>query len=170
MNKNMVSNFEKVVEFNYAFGVLKSKELIPNQNIFSTPDGINEVNKCFNLVDEEARELKEAIDEKDSIKILDALGDLLYVTYGMCARSLGVNADKAFDLIHKNNMTKLCKTEEEAQITVEYYKQNIQKLGYDSPTYRKANDNIHWVVFNEKTGKVLKSIMWKDVDLTSVFN
>ena len=71
-----------------------------------------------------------------------------------------------FNLVHENNMSKLCKTEEEAQRSVKYYEENKSKLGYDSPAYRKAPDNVHWVVYNQSTKKILKSIEWKPVDLT----
>ena len=47
----------------------------------------------------------------------DAIGDILYVVYGTAA-SFGINADKDYDIIHKSNMTKLCKTEMEAHLTV----------------------------------------------------
>ena len=67
-------------------------------------------------------------------------------------------------------MSKLCKTEEEAQQSVEYYIQNKEQLGYDSPAYRRAPDGIHWVVYNESTKKILKSINWKPVDLTEIVN
>ena len=60
------------------------------------------------------------------------------------------------------------KTEEEAKETVKYYVDNKEKLGYDSPAHRKAPDNEHWVVYNQSTKKVLKSINWKPVDLSGV--
>lgn len=64
-------------------------------------------------------------------------------------------------------MSKLCKTEDEAKESVYDYENRKSVTGYNLPTYRKAPDNIHWVVFNEEDKKVLKSIKWKQVDLSS---
>ena len=161
------TNFEKVVEFNYDFGVLQSKNLTPKPNIFD--DDPNQVEFCLKLIREECKELEQAVKEKDYVESIDALADILYVVYGMGCR-FGMDMDKAFTLVHDNNMSKLCKTEEEAQRTVQYYEQNKEKLGYDSPAYRKAPDDIHWVVYNQSTKKILKSIEWAPVDLTSVCN
>ena len=52
-------------------------------------------------------------------------------------------------------MSKLCISEEEAKKTVEWYKEQYKnkKSPYDSPDFRKSNDNKFWVVYNK-----LKSI------------
>lgn len=157
-----MSNFQKVVDFNTQFGVLDEVRLKPNVLI----DDPKMVEFCLKLIREEARETEEAVKNKDFVETVDGLLDQLYVIYGMLAR-IGVDADKAFALVHDNNMSKLCRTEEEAQRSVQYYLDNNQ-LGYDSPAYRKAPDNIHWVVYNISTKKILKSIEWKPVDLTAV--
>jgi hypothetical protein len=61
------------------------------------------------------------------------------------AHSLGIEADHDFVTIHNSNMTKFCKTEDEAQKTVEWYRINKGDL-YDSPIYEKVDDL--WVVKN----------------------
>jgi NTP pyrophosphatase (non-canonical NTP hydrolase) len=161
-----MSNFQKVVDFNTQFGVLEyGSELKPKINILH--DDPTTVEFCLKLIREEARETEEAVKNKDFIETIDGLLDQLYVIYGMLAR-IGIDADKAFELVHDNNMSKLCKTEEEAIKSVEYYQENKEKLGYDSPAYRKAPDNIHWVVYNISTKKILKSVEWQSVDLSSV--
>ena len=159
----MATNFEKVIDFNTQFGVLESKELCPKINILESDP--NQVEFCLKLIREEMRELEEAVQNKDYVETVDALADITYVVFGMAAR-IGIDLDKAFNLVHDNNMSKLCKTEDEAQRSVSFYEQNIEKLGYDSPAYRKAPDNVHWVVYNQSTKKILKSIEWKPVDLT----
>jgi len=161
----MATNFEKVVDFNTQFGVLQSSELKPKVDILDKDP--NTVEFCLKLIREEVKELEQAVKEKDFVETVDALGDILYVVFGMGSR-IGINMDKAFNLIHENNMSKLCKTEEEAQRSVKYYEENKSKLGYDSPAYRMAVDGMHWVVYNQSTKKVLKSIEWKPVDLSSV--
>ena len=37
----------------------------------------------------------------------------MYVVLGM-GRAIGIDLDKAFDIVHKSNMSKLCNTEEDA--------------------------------------------------------
>jgi len=155
-----MTNFEKVVNFNKQFGVKLHDK--PQPNIFQTEP--NNVEFAMKLIREEVKELEEAVKTGDYIETVDALADILYVVYGMGAR-IGMDMDKAFRLVHDNNMSKLCLTEEEARESVEYYLMNKEKLGYDSPNYRLANDNQHYVVYNESTKKVLKSIKWKPVDL-----
>lgn len=168
------SNFEKVVDFNTQFGVLSSTILKPNPTILVTDP--NTVEFCLKLIREEVKELEQAVKDKDYVEVVDALADILYVTYGMSAR-IGIDMDEAFRLVHENNMSKLCSTEGEAQRSVEYYKNNYEKFGYDSPNYRRAPGNRGgekedssslWVVYNESTKKILKSIEWKPVDLTGV--
>merc|ERR1711981_1315894 len=74
--------------------------------------------------------------------------------------------------IHKSNMTKLCKTEAEAKETVQWYKDNLTgpegKYPYDTPAYRLSPDGRYYVVFNESTGKILKSINYSVVKFDSI--
>lgn len=63
--------------------------------------------------------------------------------------------------------SKLCKTEAEADETVQWYKDNYdaKKYPYDSPKWRMSHDGVYYVVFNESTGKILKSVNYSPVDL-----
>jgi hypothetical protein len=79
--------------------------------------------------------------------------------------AFGVHADIAFELVHKSNMSKLCKTEEEAIETVESYKKDSR---YDSPAYRLSDDGKHYVVYNQSTSKILKSINYSPVSFDSL--
>ena len=112
-------------------------------------------------------ELKDAIKERDFTEVIDALGDILYVVYG-AGTSFGIDLDKAFSLIHDSNMTKLCKTEEEAVQTVEWYKANESR--YDTPAYRLSDDKKYYVVYNKSTGKILKSINYSPVKFDSMLS
>ena len=78
-----------------------------------------------------------------------------------------ISFDKAYDIVSESNMSKLCKTEEEAQKTVEIYlKENPQR--YDSPSYRRSDDNINWVVYNKSTMKILKSYKYTPANFTNI--
>lgn len=172
----MSSTFEQVAYFNRQFGVTTGQET-PNPSIFDENPGL--ITKCLNLIREEAKELEEGVLNKNLVEVADAIFDSVYVLMGMAAR-LGIDFNKGFTAVHNNNMTKLCKTEDEAQRTVQKYvdaynaaqlltpEERIKVQVFDSPKYRRAPDNIHWVVYNESCKKVLKSINWVDVDLSWV--
>ncbi len=57
------------------------------------------------LIEEEAREFCEAAQHGDWLEMVDALVDLLYVTYG-AAVEMGVDLASFFDEVHKANMRK----------------------------------------------------------------
>lgn len=58
------------------------------------------------LIIEEANEFKDACEKKDHVEIIDAICDLLYVTYG-AAIALGIDIDVFFNEVHRSNMSKL---------------------------------------------------------------
>lgn len=163
----MTTNFEKVVDFNVKFGVPVFEK--PFVDIFDKNPKLLELR--MNLIREEMKELETAVKSKDYIEMVDALSDILYVVYGAGA-SIGMNLDKAFQLVHDSNMSKLCKNEEEAKKTVEYYKEKYLsgELPYDSAAYRLSEDKKYYVVFNKNTGKILKSINYNMVDLKPLVN
>lgn len=158
----VTSQFELVKEFNHAFGLNTASK--PRHDLFDVEPKVAE--RCLKLVLEEAHELEEGFSKKSLTEVTDALADLLYVVYNAGA-TFGIDLDAAFDIVHKSNMTKLCATEDEAKATVEWYKLNLAKR-YDSPAYRPANDGKHWVVFNESTGKPLKSVNWLEPDFAAL--
>ena len=147
----MTSNYDKVGEFNKSFGV--KEHSTPQLNIFKTNPKL--IEERLALITEEYKELIEAIENNNYIETIDALTDLEYVILGM-SRAIGNNQQKSFDIVHKSNMSKLCVSEQEAQETVEWYKNKYDKgeLPYDSPNYRKSEDKKHWIVYNETTKKI----------------
>ena len=93
-----MSNFQKVGIFMKTFG----QEVKTKPGLSS--DKINELR--IKLIEEELKELKIAIQNKDLKEAVDALTDILYVTYG-AGHSFGVNLDKCFEEVQKSNMSKL---------------------------------------------------------------
>ena len=157
-----LSNFEKVSkEFNVSFGVNNNDT--PQPQLYDTDPKL--VNYRLSLIEEEVEELKESIKNKDFKESIDALTDILYVVYGAYT-AFGINADEAFKLVHDSNMSKLCNSEQEAIETVEFYKRDGR---YDSPTYRLSPDRNYYVVYNQSTSKILKSINYKPVSFDSLF-
>lgn len=161
----MTSNFLKVIDFNKQFG-----NSVPNtlQNYAFSEDP-KTVKLCMSLIGEEVKELEKAVNESDITETIDALADILYVVYGMGAR-LGIDLDKAFDIVHKSNMSKLCTSEDEAKATVEFYKNQFKNgtMPYDSPDIKKSYDGSKYVVYNKSTGKVLKSINYTPASFTTI--
>ena len=95
-----MTNFEKVGLFMKTFG-----QEVKSKPDFAT-DKINELR--VNLIVEELEELKVAVKNKDLKETVDALTDILYVTYG-AGHAFGVDLDKCFDEVQKSNMSKLDK-------------------------------------------------------------
>ena len=93
-----MSNFSQVGTFMKTFG-----QEIKDTPSFST-DKINKLR--LDLIKEELKELKEAIDNKDLLEVADALTDILYVTYG-AGHAFGINLDKCFEEVQNSNMSKL---------------------------------------------------------------
>ena len=93
-----MTNFEKVGLFMKTFG-----QEVKNKPGLSS-DKIN--NLRISLINEELEELKQAMKNNDLKEAVDALTDILYVTYG-AGHAFGVNLDKCFDEVQKSNMSKL---------------------------------------------------------------
>ena len=96
-----MTNFEKVGLFMKTFGQeIKLKSSLSSDKINSLRIG---------LIEEELGELKQAIEQKNLLEVVDALTDILYVTYG-AGHAFGVNLDKCFDEVQASNMSKLDKS------------------------------------------------------------
>ena len=95
-----MTNFEKVRLFMKTFG-----QEVKTKACFSS-DKINKLR--IDLIEEELEELKDAISKKDLGETIDALTDILYVTYG-AGHAFGVNLDKCFEEVQNSNMSKLGK-------------------------------------------------------------
>ena len=93
-----MTNFEKVGLFMKTFGQeVKNKLGLSSEKIN---------NLRISLINEELEELKQAMKNNDLKEAVDALTDILYVTYG-AGHAFGVNLDKCFDEVQKSNMSKL---------------------------------------------------------------
>ncbi len=156
------TNFSRVKDFMTVYG-----QDVPTKP--AAPETMPDVTKLrVNLIEEELNELKEAIKNNDFVEVVDALADILYVTYG-AGVAWGVDLQKAFEQVHDSNMTKICKDIDEAETTVKWYKEHPEK-GYPTPDYReaKSGDKTVYVVFESSTGKILKNVNYKAVDLKNI--
>jgi hypothetical protein len=77
-----------VADFNYLFGVIShqypnNQEVISDRfDSFSPSFDSSQVNLRFGLINEEIKELEQAVKDKNPIEIIDALCDILYVVAG----------------------------------------------------------------------------------------
>ena len=108
----------------------------------------------------------------EHIRIKDLKSIKLYTVYlinqvYLFGYILRINVDEDYRLIHESNMSKLCKNEDEAILTVKSYKNKYEKENspYDTPDYRLSDNKKYFVVYNKSTGKILKSINYKPVKL-----
>ena len=93
-----MTNFEKVRLFMKTFG--QEVKIKPS---LST-DKIN--NLRISLINEELEEFKNAINNNDLKEAIDALTDILYVTYG-AGHAFGIDLDNCFEEVQNSNMSKL---------------------------------------------------------------
>lgn len=115
------------------------------------------------LISEELKELQEAIDNNDLVEVADALCDIQYVLSGAVLEfGLGNKFVELFNEVQRSNMSKACKTREEAEATVKHYKEN---KGTDS--YIKEADGL-FLVYRKEDDKTLKSVEYSPADLKRV--
>ena len=95
-----MTNFDMVEQFMETFGQeVKTKPEFPDNDTIALR---------LELIEEEVRELREAIGNADMTEVADALTDILYVTYG-AGHAFGINLDKCFEEVQASNMSKLGK-------------------------------------------------------------
>jgi predicted HAD superfamily Cof-like phosphohydrolase len=117
----------------------------------------------INLLQEELNELKEAIEDNDIIEVADALADIQYVLSGAILEfGLGEKFDALFSEVQRSNMSKTCKTMEEALATKQHYEVNR------GMTSEIEESNGEFLVFRVQDGKVLKSLNYSPADLKNV--
>jgi predicted HAD superfamily Cof-like phosphohydrolase len=112
------------------------------------------------LLAEELKELQQAIDDNDLVEVADALCDLQYVLSGAILEfGLAEKFKALFDEVHRSNMSKACKTKEEAEETIAYY------LAKDNTVaHYKELDGLY-LVYRTADHKTLKSIAYSPAGL-----
>ncbi len=123
----------------------------------------NRCNLRVELLAEELKELKTAIEDNDMIEIADALCDIQYVLSGAVLEfGLGDKFRELFDEVQRSNMSKTCKTVEEAEATMAHYKETKGVESY----YERSGDA--YLVYRKSDKKTLKSVKYSPADLKSI--
>ena len=143
--------------FNATFGK-------PNNYVPTIPEK-KETDFVYDFCIEEITEYQEACKNGDIVEILDAICDIAYVTLGNATMLHGLK-DKiwpAYKEVQASNMSKSCKTEEEATQTVT---QRAKEQGEECH-FEKVGD--YYVVYRTRDRKVMKSINYFRPNLKQFF-
>jgi predicted HAD superfamily Cof-like phosphohydrolase len=115
------------------------------------------------LLAEELKELEVAIINNDIIEIADALCDLQYVLSGAILEfGLGEKFGELFNEVQRSNMSKACRSEEEAKATVDHYKNKDNTECY----YKEVDGK--WLVYRVADNKTIKSINYSPANLSGI--
>ncbi len=148
---------DEVEEFNATMGKPNNYEpVIPERK---------EWEFVYNFVLEELEEYREACEGGDIVEILDALCDITYVAIGNGAMLHGLKNKiwPAYQEVQASNLSKACKTEEEAQATVD--KRSIEQN--EACHYEKVGE--YYIVYRSRDRKVMKNINYFRPDLSQFF-
>jgi hypothetical protein len=93
---------------------------------------------------------------------------MLQITYSI-GHGLGFNMNLMFREVHRSNMAKSCSSIEDAQKSVDYYKEqyNHNSSPYKDPSYRvvAGKDNkMYYVIYDASTSKILKKKDWEKLE------
>ena len=150
-----MKSIERVTEFHKSFGL----------PILSDPGVPGEKRSRLRvaLLREELEELIQAIEAKDICESADALCDLLYVLIGAVLEfGLGDKFEALFAEVHRSNMTKSCRTLEEAEQTIRYYQEEKNTPCH----YVKRGDEF--LIYRDDDNKTLKSVNYSPANLAAI--
>ncbi|MDR2204540.1 MAG: nucleoside triphosphate pyrophosphohydrolase family protein [Flavobacteriaceae bacterium] len=149
-----IDSLNQVAEFHKTF----------NAPILNAPQ-IPSEERCelrVKLLQEELDELQQAIADRNIVEIADALCDLQYVLSGAVLEfGLGEKFVELFNEVQRSNMSKACDNQQQANETIEFYKQK----GEDAYT-KISGEKIN--VHRKSDDKVLKNKYYSPADLKSV--
>ena len=158
MNKKSNVPFVNEVE---DFNELMSK---PNNYTPTIPEK-KEWQFVYDFILEELEEYKEACEKGDIVEILDALCDITYVSLGNGTMLHGLK-DKiwpAYQEVQASNMSKVCKTQEQAARTVE-----VRSEEQGEPCHWEQVGDMY-IVYRTRDRKVMKSLTYFRPDLNQFF-
>jgi len=148
---------DEVEEFNALMGKPNNYEpIIPERK---------EWEFVYNFILEELEEYKEACEKGDIVEVLDALCDITYVATGNGAMLHGLKSKvwPAYQEVQASNLSKACKTEEEAKETV---LQRSSEQGEECH-YEKVGE--YFIVYRTRDRKVMKNINYFRPNLKQFF-
>jgi predicted HAD superfamily Cof-like phosphohydrolase len=157
LRNSSVPFIDEVEEFNAVMGK-------PNAYEPNIPER-KEWEFVYNFILEELEEYKEACEKGDIVEVLDALCDITYVATGNGTMLHGLK-DKiwpAYQEVQASNLSKACRTEDEAKATVV---QRSSEQGEECH-YEKVGD--YFVVYRSRDRKVMKNVNYFKPNLKQFF-
>lgn len=120
----------------------------------------------YNFILEELEEYKHACETGNIVEVLDALCDIAYVSIGNGVMLHGLKDQilPAYAEVQASNMSKACKTEEEAIQTVE-----LRSKEQGEPCHYEQQGDF-WVVYRTRDFKVMKNINYFKPNLKQFLN
>jgi len=157
MEKKHVPFISEVEEFNIIMG----KEW---QNRTTPTIDKSDADFVINFIQEELDELKQAVEENNIVGVLDAILDITYVGLGNGALVFGLKdkIEEGYAEVQASNLSKICKTEEEARLTVIKRSEEQGRPCH----YEKIGDG--YVVYRDDM-KVMKNINYFKPNLKQFF-
>ena len=148
----------EVETFNATFGK-------PNNYEVTIPEK-KEWKFVYDFILEELEEYKEACERGDIVEILDALCDITYVSLGNGTMLHGLKSKiwPAYSEVQASNMSKACKTEEEAIQTVSQRSKEQGEVCH----FEKIKKG-RYIVYRSRDKKVMKSINYFRPNLNKFF-
>jgi hypothetical protein len=156
--KSNVPFVNEVEEFNSTFNK-------PNNYEPTIPEK-KEWQFVYDFVLEELEEYKEACERGDIVEVLDALCDIAYVSLGNGTMLHGLK-DKiwpAYQEVQASNMSKACKTEGEAILTV---RKRAEEQG--EACHFERVDEGRYIVYRTRDRKVMKALDYFRPNLNQFF-
>lgn len=120
----------------------------------------------YNFILEELEEYKHACETGDIVEVLDALCDIAYVSIGNGVMLHGLKDQilPAYAEVQASNMSKACKTEEEAIQTVE-----LRSKEQGEPCHYEQLGE-YWIVYRTRDRKVMKNVNYFKPNLKQFLN
>ena len=120
----------------------------------------------YNFILEELEEYKHACETGNIVEVLDALCDIAYVSIGNGVMLHGLKDQilPAYAEVQASNMSKACKTEEEAIQTVE-----LRSKEQGEPCHYEQQGE-YWIVYRTRDRKVMKNINYFKPNLKQFLN
>jgi predicted HAD superfamily Cof-like phosphohydrolase len=120
----------------------------------------------YNFILEELEEYKHACETGNIVEVLDALCDIAYVSIGNGVMLHGLKDQilPAYAEVQASNMSKACKTKEEAIQTVE-----LRSKEQGEPCHYEQQGE-YWIVYRTRDRKVMKNINYFRPNLKQFLN
>ncbi len=155
---NDVPFVNEVEKFNATFGK-------PNNYETTIPEE-KEWKFVYDFILEELEEYKEACERGDIVEVLDALCDITYVSLGNGTMLHGLKSKiwPAYEEVQASNISKACKSEEEALDTV-----RIRSKEQGEACHFEKLEEGRYIVYRTRDRKVMKSINYFKPNLHQFF-